>query len=320
MAKYIDPTYDTGFKLVFGRENISNDILVDFLNSIFVGDSELSDIRSVRYLNSEHPGEWSEAKGIRYDIECETGSGHRFIVEMQKSWQIFFLKRSEYYVYKSIARQGYRGKNEFDETWDYAATPTVGVFVCNTHIEGLERKLLSKIRPTDEDTKKPINSLARFVFIQLPYFKKKMGECESEFDKWIYNLKNMGPTQEVAFGSHSEVFRRLASVGNVAALSPEERQWYDADLKRARDYNAEIKGARYLGHKEGLKKGLEKGRKEGLEKGLEKGRKEGLEKGRKEGLEKGLEKGRKDAMAEVIAKLLASGMDEKDIHNILGLN
>ena len=34
MAKYIDPTYDFGFKLLFGREKISEPVLIDFLNAL----------------------------------------------------------------------------------------------------------------------------------------------------------------------------------------------------------------------------------------------------------------------------------------------
>lgn len=35
MADYLDPTYDLGFKLLFGRDNISNDVLTEFLNALF---------------------------------------------------------------------------------------------------------------------------------------------------------------------------------------------------------------------------------------------------------------------------------------------
>ena len=56
MEKLIDPLYDTGCNLIFGSEKISNDLLKEFLNSLFEGDSELSGIESIEYLNNEHPG------------------------------------------------------------------------------------------------------------------------------------------------------------------------------------------------------------------------------------------------------------------------
>lgn len=91
---YIDPLYDIGFKLLLGRENVSEEVLMNFLNAVFAGDPGLSSIVRLRYLNTEHHGEWKEAKGIRYDIMCETGTGHRFIVEMQKAPQENFVREA----------------------------------------------------------------------------------------------------------------------------------------------------------------------------------------------------------------------------------
>ena len=49
--------------------------------------------------------------------------------------------------------------------------------------------------------------------------------------------------QRVAFASDNEIFRYLDSVSNVAALSPSERDVYEASLKRARDYYAVLRTA-----------------------------------------------------------------------------
>lgn len=57
----------------------------------------------------------------------------------------------------------------------------------------------------------------------------------------------MGPLQEVAFKSQHDVFARLANVGNIAALSPQEKRWYEADLKRARDLLGQFRTARETG-------------------------------------------------------------------------
>ena len=94
MAKYIDPFTDTGFKIIFGKEHVSNDILRSFLNVLFEGDPVLSDIKSVEYRPNEKTMEWTQGKSIAYDIHCETSTGHRFIVEMQLTKQEYFLKRA----------------------------------------------------------------------------------------------------------------------------------------------------------------------------------------------------------------------------------
>ncbi|MDE6010473.1 MAG: Rpn family recombination-promoting nuclease/putative transposase [Muribaculaceae bacterium] len=110
MAQIIDPLYDVGFKLLLGRENVSEGVLMDFLNAIFAGDTDLSGISELRYMNTEHPGEWKGSKGIRYDIMCQTSNGYRFIVEMQKAAQRNFLNRGQYYACRAITEQGHRGK------------------------------------------------------------------------------------------------------------------------------------------------------------------------------------------------------------------
>lgn len=86
-------------------------------------------------------------------------------------------------------------------------------------------------------------------------------------DQWIYNIKNMGIRQEVAFKQNSEVFRRLEEVANVATLTPEQRYHYEADVKIVRDTLNQIRGAyqdgEETGKEIGIKIGEEKGRAEG---------------------------------------------------------
>ena len=73
----------------------------------------------------------------------------------------------------------------------------------------------------------------------------------------------MSTMESMAFISHQDIFNRLAKVGNLATLSPVERMQYDYDLKKARDYQAEMKFARNKAYKEGK----EEGREEGMQRG-----------------------------------------------------
>ena len=63
------------------------------------------------------------------------------------------------------------------------------------------------------------------------------------------------------------VFRKLASIAEVAALSKEDRQKYDESLRKYRDTISVMEGQ----YQEGKEAGLA----EGLEKGMEKGKAEG---------------------------------------------
>ena len=53
MAKLTNPLIDTIFKIIFGKEGVSEEFLIDFLNQIFVDDPEFDEIVSVRYGNPE---------------------------------------------------------------------------------------------------------------------------------------------------------------------------------------------------------------------------------------------------------------------------
>lgn len=72
----------------------------------------------------------------------------------------------------------------------------------------------------------------------------------------------MGLRQTVAFQGQNEIFQRLASIGNIASLSPEERRSYEIDLKRARDMYSQLKYASDEGRAVGLAEGRIEGYKE----------------------------------------------------------
>ena len=260
MSKYIDPTYDVGFKLTFGRENQSEELLMGILNALLCTNEDYEEITSVEYLNNERLADYKEGKGIRYDIMCETSSHHRFIVEMQKADQSYFVDRASFYVARGIAEQGYRGKDEENVSWDYALKPVYGVFICNFDIATLEPKVITRARVLDEETFKPIGVKERYYFIQLPQFDKEEDECESLIDKWIYNIKYMGMRQAVAFMRNNEIFRRLEKVTSVASLTPEELRSYEADVKNTRDTLNQIRSAEERGLEEGRAEGRAEGR------------------------------------------------------------
>ncbi|MBD5236633.1 MAG: hypothetical protein HDS62_03745, partial [Bacteroidales bacterium] len=196
---------------------MSEPLLIKLLNSIFAGDPILGNIVSLRFTNTEHPNEYIEGRGLRYDIECITSTGHHFIVEMQKGEQRHLIERSEYYVARAIAAQGYKGKDDENKNWDFSLMPVVGVFICNFKVAGLGDSAVTYGGMCDLKTGKPIGKSQCFVYIQLPCFNKEEIECESLLDKWIYNIKHMGAAQKIAFRTDNDIFNYLDSVSSVAA-------------------------------------------------------------------------------------------------------
>ena len=92
--------------------------------------------------------------------------------------------------------------------------------------------------------------------MQLPYFNKEADECENDFERWIYVLKNMETINRLPWTAKSAVFKRLEEIAEVRALTKEEQMQYDHALKVYRDNYNTFQGA----IEEGMKEGREKGR------------------------------------------------------------
>ena len=101
------------------------------------------------------------------------------------------------------------------------------------------------------------------------------------FDCWIYVLNNMEHLKEIPFLDKYPVFRKLAAIGDLQKLTPEEREYYEEDVKIMRDLYATDKW-----EKEKRRRGMEKAWAEGMEKGMEKGIQKGIGQGILQGIEK----------------------------------
>lgn len=64
MGKFINPFTDVGFKKIFGQE-VSKDLLIDFLNDLLVGERSIKDIT---FLDKELLPEYMGDRGVIYDI------------------------------------------------------------------------------------------------------------------------------------------------------------------------------------------------------------------------------------------------------------
>ena len=60
MGRFINPFTDVGFKRIFGQE-INKDLLIDFLNSLLVGERHIEDIT---FLDKEVLPEMLERRGV----------------------------------------------------------------------------------------------------------------------------------------------------------------------------------------------------------------------------------------------------------------
>ena len=174
MAKFINPFTDVGFKRIFGQE-VSKDLLIDFLNDLLVDERHIKDIR---FLDKELLPEFEGDRGVIYDIYCTDENGDHFIVEMQNKQQINFKERTLFYLSHAITRQGERGAE-----WMFDLKAVYGVFFMNFALKDAPRKLRTDIVLADRETHETFSDKLRFIFIELPSFKKTEEECENDFEQ-----------------------------------------------------------------------------------------------------------------------------------------
>ena len=295
--RYISLLTDFGFKRIFGSD-INKDLLIDFLNSLFNGEQV---VKEVTFLNSEHVGDvYAERKAI-FDVYCENEHGEKFIVEMQNAYQTYFKDRSLYYATFPIREQAPKGDN-----WNFKLQHVYVVALLNYDMNEEAFSLESinhDVGLLDKQTHKVFNNKLTFKYVEIARFNKDINELETNFDKWLYVLRNLSRLDNQPTYLRNEVFNRLFSQAEIARFDKTELKAYEDSLKAYRDIKNSLDTAK------------EEGRAEGRAEGLAEGRAEGLAEGRAEGHAEGASE---KALA-VARELLAMNMSIDNIKKVTGL-
>ena len=256
MGKFINPFTDIGFKRIFGQE-MSKPLLLDFLNNLLKGEKR---IVNIKFLDKEQPAEYSGDRSLIYDIFCRTDNGERIIVEMQNKEQPNFADRCLYYYSQAIARQGEKGTD-----WRYHVDAVYLIAFINFHMDGLGDEFRTDVVLYNLQKKEVFSDKERFIFLQLPNFRKEADECDNDFERWIYVLKNMDILDRMPWTAKDSVFHKLAEIAEVSNMSKEERIKYDSALRHYRDTISVLQGAEDKGWAKGMAKGIAKGIAKGAE-------------------------------------------------------
>ncbi|MCI2059237.1 MAG: Rpn family recombination-promoting nuclease/putative transposase [Bacteroidales bacterium] len=272
-ARYIDPMVDWSFKRLFGSE-VNKDILIEFLKVIFP-EHEIEDIT---YIPAEQLGIMEDDRKAVFDVICRTKDGKEFIVEMQCATQKHFFERALYYTSFPIMKQGKKAQRDVEsgirKEWNYELDGVYFLGVLNFRYEDddlIEHRYLLR----EATTGKTMTDKLKFVFIEVEKFSKGVDELTTDFDKWLYILKNLSKLLERPAALRDRIFSRLFDVAEYASLDNIDKQNYVKAMTTARDTHNQIEYAKETGLEEGLSKGREEGRAEGRAEGLEEGREEG---------------------------------------------
>ena len=332
MPHFVNPFTDIGFKIIFGQP-ASKELLITLLNELLAGEHHIEDLT---FIDKEDNSDNVNDRGIIFDLYCLTSSGEYIIVEMQNRWHSNFLDRTLYYVCRAISRLIERpitdevdlptGGNEADTVGEapprygdrYKLSTVYGIFLMNFKETKLEPKFRTDAVVADRENGRVVNPHFRQIFLQFPYFTKRLEECETLYDKLIYALKNMNEWNRMPDALKEQVFKHLERLAAVANLSEANRVAYDKAVDRyyvnriyEEDMQDRVENAMREGREKGIREGREKGMQEGREKGMREGMKEGVAKGKLEDAQNLKHLG---VSMDIIAK--ATGLSMEDIEKL----
>ncbi len=129
-------------------------------------------------------------------------------------------------------------------------------------------KFRTDIVLADKESGEIASNKLRFIYLVLPLFEKKVDECDTDFDKWIYVLKHMEALSRMPFTAQKEIFKQLEEYADSHRLTKKEWEAYENSLWIARDNMACMAAAEIAAQEKGLAEGREKGMAEGMAKGM----------------------------------------------------
>ena len=261
--RYINPLTDFGFKRLFGTEPNKN-LLIDFLNVILPSQHRVKDLT---YRSTENLGNTPLDRKAVFDLYCQSEKGEKFIVEMQKAKHNYFKDRSIYYASFPIQDQAPKGD------WNYKLAPvyTIGILDFVFDEDKNDDAFLHIVELKDQNCKVFYEKL-KFIYLELPKFKKTIDQLNDHFDKWLFLLKHLPDLEEPPLPLQENVFMQLFEVARITNFSPDEREAYENSLKYYRDMNGVIETAREEGKAQGIQEGKAQGIQEGKAQGVQEGK------------------------------------------------
>lgn len=241
--RYVNFYTDFAFKKLFGTE-VNKELLISFLNSLFVGREVIKDLK---YLNVEHLGHAAAERKAVFDVYCENEKGEKFLIEMQKADQEYFKDRSIYYSTFPIQEQAPLGK------WNFELRKVYTIGILNfTFGDDSEDYMHHEVKLVDMNTNRVFFDKLTYIYLEMPNFKKEEYELVTLLDKWLFAIKNLATLMERPATLQEAVFKRLFEQAEIAAFNKEELRDYRESQKDFWDLNSVIETAERKGRKEAM--------------------------------------------------------------------
>ncbi len=221
---YADLLLDLTFKKAFNPDTQNKVCLIELLNALLEGEID-EPIEDVQSRDKEYSDGSNESRTTIFDLHCVDSKNRKFIIEVQIAKQENIVNRAIYYAAQTVVSQGDRGRG-----YKYGLDPVITVVFMEFSVFDEQDKYLRKAMLREKDGTR-ISRTLNFVFVELPKFRKKLEELETNLDKCLYalchikELRRMPPTYT---GSSFELLFRTAE---LAKFSKEEQKMIDAAQK-----------------------------------------------------------------------------------------
>ena len=234
-AKYINPFTDFGFKKIFGEE-ASKPMLIDFLTSL-LPEAHIIDLA---FKDKDKLGQGEDDRKAIYDIYCESNTGEKIIVELQKAKQNYFKDRTVYYATFPIQEQAEKGEWNYQLNYVYC----IGIldFKFDDKIKNGNGEVIHTVQLKDQSNKIFYEKL-KFIYLEMPHFIKEEQQLETRLDKWLYFIKHLEDFQNIPEVFKDDVFIKAFEIAEIAKYSENERHDYEQSLKVYRDLKVVIETA-----------------------------------------------------------------------------
>jgi predicted transposase/invertase (TIGR01784 family) len=254
--KFADPKNDIAFRKIFGDEN-KKEILISFLNNLLNFAGTTKEIIDLTIADPYQVPKLIDLKQTVLDIKAVDKRNIHYIIEMQVIHTAAFEKRVMYYVSKAYYQQ-------LDKADDY---PKLNQVIFLGFLDFVLFKENSNYTTRhlilEERTNGHYFKDFELNFVELPKFKKSLGELEDVKDKWIYFVKNASDMSIIPKEMEEpKEIREAFEAANRLSWTKEELDAYDDKGIYIQEERGRIEYAKEEGREEGKVVGREEGKKE----------------------------------------------------------
>lgn len=240
--RYANFYTDFTFKKLFGTE-VNKELLISFLNSLFNGVEVVTDLT---YLNVEKMGTVASERKAVFDVYCKNEKGEKFIIEMQKADQAYFIDRSIYYSTFAIQDQAPKGK------WNFKLDKVYTIGILNFIFDDSNPDYMHhEVKLMDVNTKELFFDKLTYVYLEMPKFRKTEDELVTILDKWLYAIKNLDSLMDRPKALVDAVFERFFEQADIANFTKQELRDYRESQKDYWDMYSVVETAENKGRAEG---------------------------------------------------------------------